>query len=91
MKREILCLKCAAERSKRHGLIHVPELQAIVDPFPGEHVKYVRGISKSNFFCDACATINIINPGEECFAISTWADYGGIPYFEWEDEYIECK
>lgn len=88
MKREILCLNCAAERFKRYGLAYVPKLQAIVDPYPREHVKYLRGISKGDFFCDACASLKPINKGDECFAVSTWADYGGLPYYEWEYEFI---
>jgi hypothetical protein len=89
MKREILCMNCATERSKRHGLVHLPELQTIVDPFPMEHVKYVRGRAKTDFFCDTCTTEIPIKKGDECFAVSTWADYGGIPYFEWEGGFIE--
>jgi hypothetical protein len=55
-------------------------------PFPGEHVKFVNGKAKDNFICDQCGCS--IKANDNCIAMSTWADYGGIPYRKWEDEYL---
>lgn len=86
MKREIVCIECAKRRITGYGLVYSENMQAIVDPFPQEHVKMVCGKAKNIFMCDRCGTQ--INVDDECYASSTWADYGGIPYYEWEDEFI---
>ena len=87
MKQEILCLGCGKKRMKGHGLVYSKEFGRLVDPFPGEHVKYEEGKAKAPFLCDFCGCE--IMPTGRCFAVSTWADYGGIPYYEWELEFIE--
>lgn len=73
MKREILCEKCA-------DMTNLPT-------FPEEHWKFISGKAKSNFKCDAddCE----IKPGQIAVAMSIWADYGGIPYYPWETEYLD--
>ena len=77
MKREILCPICRANRRK---------LFPTDNPYPEEHIRFVDGIAKIGMLCDSC--IITISPGDECTAFSGWADYGGIPYYEWEPEYI---
>ena len=78
MKREILCSICEPESRK---------LFPVESPYPGEHVKFVSGNSLIQCRCDSCG--HDIKVGEKVCALSMWADYGGQPYFEWEDEYID--
>lgn len=78
MKREVLCKDCAVQMRK---------MFPNDSPYPGEHVKFVNGKSKVQCICDRCS--KPINPGDEICAFSSWADYGGVPYSEWEDEYLE--
>lgn len=75
MKREIVCITC---REKLLKLFPTDK------PYPLEHVKFVDGIAKKGFVCDQCG--REINEAENCTACSIWADYGGVPYFEWETE-----
>jgi len=80
MKREILCKACAKSLRK---------LFSTESTYPGEHVKFVSGLCKFNYICDGCATpIGALEPAT---AYSSWADYGGIPYFEWESESLLIK
>jgi len=77
MKREILCPKCR---------INVRKLFPTDNPYPGEHVMFIDGMALMQYRCDNCD--NTILPGDKCTAFSSWADYGGVPYYEWEGEYI---
>lgn len=79
MKQDILCTRCAKDRRKQF-----PD----DNPYPGEHIKFVKGIAKKDMLCDGCATKTPIKKGEPCIAASIWADYGGVPYYEWEDKFI---
>ena len=78
MKREIVCSGCEPKLRK---------LFPTESPYPGEHVKFVRGLSIIKCVCDSCG--QDIKVAEIVCAFSAWADYGGIPYSEWEDEYID--
>jgi len=77
MKRLIVCPEC---RKILRALFTTD------NPHPGEHVKFVDGSAKNGFKCDNSG--EDIAKGESCTAISMWADYGGIPYFEWEKDYL---
>jgi len=78
MKREILCSTCEIASRK---------LFPVESPYPGEHVKFVNGDSIVQCRCDDCD--RDIKVGEKVCALSIWVDYGGIPYFAWEDEYMD--
>ena len=77
MKRQILCPKCTDDTRKRFPTDN---------PYPGEHIKFVRGTAKLEFKCDHCD--KKIVPGEEATAYSVWADHGRQPYHEWENDFI---
>ena len=77
MKREIVCPKCELKLRK---------LFPKESPYPGEHVKFINGLASIDFICDQCG--EPILTKNECAAVSFWADYGGIPYFEWEEDYL---
>lgn len=86
MKREILCMSCVP-KPMGLKLIHTQAGDPIlVNPYPGEHQKVIKGIAKNHYQCDRCN--ETIREGEMCVASSLWADYGGIPYFPWETQYI---
>ena len=55
--------------------------------YDGEHNKSKRGNAQEEFLCDQCA--GKIPQGSPCYARSIWMDGQGIPYYEWEGEYIE--
>jgi hypothetical protein len=77
MKREILCENCAKKlRKKLSG----------DDPYPGEHVKFVRGILERNCCCDFCMTN--LNPGNPAYAMSIWTDRRD-DYYPWESEFLK--
>lgn len=80
MKREILCPDCKKELRKTFPSD---------TPYPGEHVKFVEGKALNEYVCDQCD--KEIHIGDPCFAFSSWADYGGIPYYEWEGEFIQAQ
>jgi len=77
MKQEILCNDC------KNNLIE----KNVFTPSPKEHVKFTPGKARRNFFCDSC--YKHIYVKNKCFALSIWADYGGVPYYPWESEYID--
>ena len=77
MKREILCKFCKFE---------IRKLFPTDTPYPQEHVKFVNGHAKQDFICDSCGTE--ISKSDPCTAFSSWAEYGGIQYYEWEYEFI---
>jgi len=77
MKREIVCGKCREELIK---------LFPTDNPYPLEYIKFVDGKARKEFFCDQCG--REINKEENCTAVSIWADYGGVPYTEWEPDYL---
>jgi len=77
MKREIHCIGC-----KETFREQFPNN----DPYPGEHIKVVSGFAISDMICDGCG--DSLWAGRECAAVSIWTDRGGIPYYEWEREFI---
>lgn len=80
MVRKILCKKCEASSKK---------LFPTESPYPGEHVKFVPGEAKHGMLCDDCGVY--INKGDIVCAFSIFADYGGIPYYPWEEEYLNIE
>lgn len=86
MKREIRCKECTDNLFKYTGAKYIAELGKFVDIYPGEHAKRKFGKAIRNYSCDICGCD--IAKNYECFAVSFWADYGGVPYYEWEHEYI---
>ena len=77
MVRKILCKKCEADSKK---------LFPTESPYPGEHVKFVTGLAKRDMMCDDCGK-DIIEEENIC-GFSIFADYGGIPYYPWEEDYL---
>jgi hypothetical protein len=77
MKREILCMGCKADFRQQF-----PD----DNPYPGEHIKIVSGFAGFDMVCDGCGCP--VGLWTECAAVSIWADRGGIPYYEWEREFI---
>ena len=75
MKREIRCTDCSKK------------LQASVKPVLFEHLKIVPGRSRKQCVCDDCCCR--IQAGDPCDAISIWSDLGGIPYYEWEKDFLK--
>ena len=86
MNRNIYCGKCKDDFLNKFGLKYSKELDRFVDCYPGEHSKIVKGKALRNYYCDLCG--KNIDHDKECYAVSFWADYGGIQYYEWEHEYI---
>lgn len=87
MKCLILCTACANGARVRIG---------DGSKYPGEHVKYVKGIAKKNPYmqtgvsiCDYCEAP--LPAGTECQAMTIWADHGGQPYEPWESVFIEIN
>lgn len=78
MKQAIVCEKCRVE---------LRTLFPTDTPYSGEHVKFVDGKARNNFVCDWCG--QPVGAGSNCTAFSSWADYGGVPYYDWESKYIE--
>jgi hypothetical protein len=77
MKQQIVCPVCEP-RLKR--------LFPTENPYPGEHVKFVKGLARQSYFCDHCGgDIPIYAP---CCAHSIWSDHGAQPYSPWENDYI---
>jgi hypothetical protein len=85
MKREILCVPCAHTVSRAVTGSRFVNGE-IVDPFPGEHAKFLTGKLTHHCLCDFCS--KELSPGNEAVAASIWADYGGVPYHPWEAEYL---
>jgi hypothetical protein len=86
MKREIRCMNCVP-KPMGLKLMHTEAGDPIlVNPYPGEHQKVIKGRAKTMYLCDSCGIA--INKGDECLASSIWADYGGIPYYPWETQCI---
>lgn len=77
MKRQIICKKC----NKKH-----PRLFATGAPYPGEHIKNVKGRAIRRYRCDFCN--KEIEEGVKCHAVSFWAEHGRHRYYEWEQEFI---
>lgn len=78
MKRELQCPKCA-----EHLKLNVFNKPSA----PGEHVKYVKGkLMHDGLICDFCGIQ--LECGQDVYCMSIWADYGGIPYYKWEHEYV---
>lgn len=84
MKREIVCERCQPP---------LRGLYATDEPYPGEHVRFVHGrllaeteAGTDVVVCDQCGYP--LRAGGFAWAFSAWADYGGVPYFEWEDRYL---
>lgn len=80
MKRELQCRECAEHLKNVFNKT----------PAPGEHVKYVEGVLKlSGLICDFCG--RPLEVGKNVYCMSIWADYGGVPYYQWEHEYVIYK
>ena len=92
MKREILCVPCSEHIRKVITGLHFVELtegrSIIVDPYPGEHSKFVFGKVRPyvTIRCDHCNQRLFVDT--DACALSIWADYGGGPYYEWEDDFL---
>jgi hypothetical protein len=89
MKRLILCTACANGMLARIG---------DGTKYPGEHVKYVKGLAKNPppilagqevIECDYCEAP--LPLGTDCQAVTIWADNMPNPYEPWESEFIEIK
>ena len=78
MKQQIICPKCKDESRK---------LFPTDTPYPGEHVKFVKGEALKDYRCDGCG--EVIKTGDECSAFSIWADHGAQPYYPWEKDFIK--
>jgi hypothetical protein len=78
MKREILCLECKTDFREQFP---------VDNPYPGEYIKIIAGAAIVLLICDGCGDELAI--GCRCAAVSIWTDRGGIPYYEWEGEFIE--
>ena len=74
MKRMIACEKCS----------HRPHPY-----YPGEWFKRVIGIAKIQMLCDYCSLSVEIKKGDKCAAESMGIVGHGIPYYEWESDYLE--
>jgi len=83
MKRQIICMKCNKEYWNLFNLIGDEATAA------GEHIKNIKGMALREYLCDFCGTT--IKQSEKCTANSIWSDRGGIPYFEWENEFISIE
>lgn len=78
MKRELQCVECAD--TLKRNVFSKPSA-------PGEYVKYIKGqLLHDGLICDYCG--KPLEIGEEVYCMSIWADYGGVPYYKWEHEYI---
>jgi len=64
-------------------------LKIPLHPFPGERVVRIMGIAKKPLLCDFCYPYKEIKIGDMCVAESMGREGCGIPYYEWESEYIE--
>ncbi len=78
MKCQILCKTCEAEYRK---MFPNPS------PYPGEYIKFVNGKALFNMRCDECNEDILMT--EEICAMTIWAENGGIPYREWEGQYLD--
>lgn len=85
MKREISCVPCANRIARAVTGARFVDGE-IVDPFPGEHSKFLGGKLTRHCVCDSCG--KQLSPGDDAIAMSIWADYGGVPYHPWEAEYL---
>lgn len=81
MTRNIICLYCLPKLQKTYGIEREGE------PFPGEFVRFETGKARRVYSCDQCN--RTIPATALCAAMSIWT--GVVPYFEWEDEFIEKK
>jgi rubredoxin len=78
VKQEILCPKCTVE---------MKVLFERNPPPTGEGVKFVSGAALREYRCDSCG--HDIDQSSECTVFSIWSDYGRIPYYAWESEFIK--
>ena len=54
--------------------------------FVGEWYKRIQGIAKGDMLCDWCGAK--ISKDDKCFAESMGLNKQGVPYYQWETEYI---
>ena len=73
MKRMIACEKCAWRPTPQYS---------------GEWFKRIRGTAKKDMLCDYCCPPAEIKAGDKCAAESMGVDGHGIPYYEWEGDFI---
>lgn len=81
MKRQIICMKCI----KKHPSLFLGN-GGVDQKGVDEYINNVKGIALYDFMCDYCG--KPINKGDICDANSIWTSLAGIPYHEWEEEYI---
>ena len=74
MKRMIACEKCAYRAAPC---------------YPGEWFVRLWGKAKKEMLCDYCIPSMEIKPGDKCAAESMGLVGHGIPYYQWEFEYVE--
>ncbi len=73
MKRMIVCEKCS----------HRPQPH-----YSGEWFKRVNGTAKKQMLCDYCCPPVKIKKGDKCAAESMGVNHYGIPYYEWESDFL---
>jgi len=78
MKQEIVCNTCYADLKR---------LFPKENPYPGEHVKFVKGRALKEFICDNCGCD--LKEDDEAVAFTIWADHARQPYKSWESEYLK--
>lgn len=88
MKREILCEGCARDVQKMFAL---PEVTELVQSAPeglasDERIRMVRGELRLQCLCDACGVLLPVE--SRAWACSLWSTRYGIPWREWEPEYL---
>ncbi len=87
MKREILCKECCENIiPKIFNVEPTKSNTTTANPYPLEYIKLMRGEAKNTYLCDMCGVV--IEKDQICYAFSIWSDRGGIPYYEWEEDFI---
>lgn len=90
MRREIRCCKEELPKMElQHGINSNTGDPIIFNPYPGEHSKTIKGKAKHSMTCDWCG--KQINQGDEVYAVTMWMDDVGLPYYPWEDKYLEIN
>lgn len=85
MKKEILCIKCIEQINTHPTYISAGSCYSHINH--NEHIKLTWGYALMYYRCDLCD--NTILKDDVCCASSMWSDVHGIPYHEWEQDYIK--